>query len=198
MSENVLTTPDLIVFFGSLVAVLAIGLWASRREETSEDFFLAGRNTAWWGVAGSIFGSNVSANHMVGMMGIGFSVGFAQAHFELGAIVGLMLLCYGFLPVFRRLKVYTLSHYLGARYDERSRLAYSLLMVVLMAVIQMVPALYIGSRSVCILLGGDAVSRVAVTADAETHGPASPALPAEGDGPPPSGNNPKPVAPSSM
>ena len=163
---------------------MAIGLWASRREETSEDFFLAGRNTPWWGVAGSIFGSNVSANHMVGMMGIGFSVGFAQAHFELGAIVGLMLLCYGFLPVFRRLKVYTLSHYLGARYDERSRLAYSLIMVVLMAVIQMVPALYIGSRSVCILLGGDAVSRVAVTADAETHGPARPALPAEGEGSP--------------
>ena len=35
--------PDLIVFFGSLVVVMAIGLWASRREETSEDFFLAGR-----------------------------------------------------------------------------------------------------------------------------------------------------------
>ena len=34
-----------MVFFGSLVAVLAIGLRASRREETSEDFFLAGRNT---------------------------------------------------------------------------------------------------------------------------------------------------------
>lgn len=181
MSENVLTTPDLVVFFGSLAAVLAIGLWASRREETSEDFFLAGRNTPWWGVAGSIFGSNVSANHMVGMMGIGFSVGFAQAHFELGAIVGLMLLCYGFLPVYRRLKVYTLSHYLGARYDERSRLSYSLIMVVLMAVIQMVPALYIGSRSVCVLLGGDAVSRVAVAA-AETRGPAGSALPGETEG----------------
>ena len=48
MSENVLTTPDLIVFFGSLAAVLAIGLWASRREETSEDFFLAGRDTPWF------------------------------------------------------------------------------------------------------------------------------------------------------
>jgi hypothetical protein len=33
---------------------------------------------------------------MVGMMGIGFSVGFAQSHFELGAILGLMVLCYGF------------------------------------------------------------------------------------------------------
>ena len=52
MSGNVLTTPDLIVFFGSLVAVLAIGLWASRGEETSENFFLAGRSTAWWGERG--------------------------------------------------------------------------------------------------------------------------------------------------
>ena len=52
MSENVLTTPDLIVFFGSLLAVLAIGLWASRGEETSENFFLAGRSTAWWGNEG--------------------------------------------------------------------------------------------------------------------------------------------------
>jgi len=184
VSENVLTTPDLIVFFGSLAAVLAIGLWASRREETSEDFFLAGRNTPWWGVAGSIFGSNVSANHMVGMMGIGFSVGFAQAHFELGAIVGLMLLCYGFLPVYRRLKVYTLSHYLGARYDERSRLSYSRSMVGLMAVIQRGPALYIGSGSVCGLLGGDAVGRVAVTAAAETRGPSGSVLPAETVGSP--------------
>ena len=160
MPANFLTTPDLIVFFGSLFFVMVIGVIASRLEKTSEDFFLAGRQTPWWGVAGSIFGSNVSANHMVGMMGIGFSVGFAQAHFELGAIVGLMLLCYGLLPVFRKLKIYTLSQYLGERYDERSRLSYSLIMIALMAITQMVPALYIGSRSVCVLIGGDAVKQV--------------------------------------
>ena len=116
------TTLDLIVFFGSLIAVMSIGLLAGRKEETSEDYFLAGRRIPWWGVAGSIYGSNVSANHMIGMMGIGFSVGFAQSHLELGAIAGLMLLCYGFLPVYRRLKVYTLSEYLGQRFDDRSRL----------------------------------------------------------------------------
>ena len=160
MSSIFLTTPDLIVFFGSLFLVMTIGILASRLDKTSEDFFLAGRKTPWWGVAGSIFGSNVSANHMVGMMGIGFSVGFAQAHFELGAIVGLMLLCYGLLPVFRKLKIYTLSQYLGDRYDERSRLSYSLIMITVMAITQMVPALYIGSRSVCILIGGEAVKNV--------------------------------------
>ena len=168
---NLLQPLDLVLFFTALIVVMAIGLIAGRKEETSEDYFLAGRKIPWWGVAGSIFGSNVSANHLVGMMGIGFSIGFAQSHFELGAIAGLMVLCYGFLPVYRKLNVFTLSEYLRQRYDERSQVSYAVIMVIIMAVVQMVPGLYIGSRSVCVLLGGDAVEQVDVEAggeDAET------------------------------
>ena len=149
-----LSTVDLAIFLVALVVVMAIGLIAGRKEETSQDYFLAGRSIRWWGVAGSIFGSNVSANHLVGMLGIGFSVGFAQSHFELGAIVGLMLLCYGFLPVYRKLQIYTLSDYLGQRYDERSRLLYAVIMVVIMVFVQMVPGFYIGSRAMGQLLDG--------------------------------------------
>ena len=156
------TPIDLVVFFGFLIAAMVVGLIAGRKEETSEDYFLAGRKIPWWGVAGSIFGSNVSANHIVGMLGIGFSIGFAQSHFELGAIAGLMMLCYGFLPVYRKLRIYTLSEYLARRYDQRSQLAYALIMIIIMAFVQMVPALYIGSRSICLLMGGDAVSTVEI------------------------------------
>lgn len=162
--ENVVTTPDLVIFAASLLAVLAVGIIAGLKENTSEDYFLAGKNIPWWGVAGSIFGTNVSANHMVGMMGIGFSVGFAQSHFELGAILGLMVLCYGFLPVYRKLNLYTLSEYLERRYDERSRAAYAVVMLIIMAGVQMVPGLYIGARAACFLIGGDAVQRVPVVA----------------------------------
>ena len=154
---TVFTPLDAGVFFAALALVMAIGLLASRRENTAEAYFLAGRNIPWWGVAGSIYGSNVSANHMIGMMGIGFSVGFAQSHFELGAIAGLMLLCYGFLPVYRKLKLYTLSEYLERRYDQRSRAAYAVILVITMAVVQLVPALYIGARSSCVLMGGAAL-----------------------------------------
>ena len=159
---DLLTTFDLVIFFGFLIAAMTVGFVAGRKEETSEDYFLAGKSIPWWGVAGSIFGSNVSANHLVGMVGIGFSFGFAQSHFELGAIAGLMLLCYGFLPVYRKLNVYTLSEYLGRRYDDRSRLCYAVIMVIIMAVVQMVPALYIGARFACLLLGGEAVEAVEV------------------------------------
>jgi SSS family solute:Na+ symporter len=149
----VFATLDLVVFFGSLAAVMGIGLWASRREETSEDFFLAGRSVRWWGITGSIFGSNVSAAHLVGMLGIGFSIGFAQSHFELGAIAALMLLAYGFLPVYRQLGVFTLSGYLRLRYDGRSQTLYAVILLVV-AIVQLTAGLYIGSRSLGLLLEG--------------------------------------------
>jgi solute:Na+ symporter, SSS family len=154
---EVFQTLDIVIFFAALIGVMGVGLFAGRKdEETSEDYFLASRKIPWWGVAGSIYGSNVSANHMVGMMGVGFTVGFAQSHFELGAIFGLMVLCYFFLPVYRKLRVFTLSEYLEKRYDHRSRLVYSIIMTVIMAVIHLVPGLYIGSRTICTLLGGEA------------------------------------------
>ena len=182
---TVFTPLDAGVFFAALALVMTIGLLASRREHTAEAYFLAGRNIPWWGVAGSIYGSNVSANHMIGMMGIGFSVGFAQSHFELGAIAGLMLLCYGFLPVYRKLRVYTLSEYLERRYDQRSRAAYAIILVITMAVVQLVPALYIGARSSCVLMGGAALEEIgsestaAELADAEPGSADSPERPAK-------------------
>ena len=147
-----LTTLDFVVFFGSLLGVMALGLWAGRNESTSKDYFLAGRNVRWWGVAGSIFGSNISANHMVGMMGVGFTLGFAESHFEITAIAGLLLLCYCFLPVYRKLNIYKLSDYLSRRYDDKSRVAYSVIMVLIITMVMMLPAFYIGSRSVNFLL----------------------------------------------
>tara|TARA_Y100001934_G_C12363919_1_gene782326 strand:- start:552 stop:2690 length:2139 start_codon:yes stop_codon:yes gene_type:complete len=159
-----LSNTDLFIFFGSLLTVMGLGLWAGRSEESSEDYFLAGKKTRWWGVAGSIFGSNVSANHIAGMMGVGYVVGFAQSQFEITAIAGLLLLCYGFLPVYRKMNIYTLSEYLGRRYDDRSRVSFAVIMIVIMVVVQMVPGFYLGSRSVNRLLQGDTGSKAVAEA----------------------------------
>ena len=81
--DNILTTLDFVVFFGSLLAVMGVGLWVARRDGNgTADYYLASKDTPWWAVAGSIFGSNVSANHMVGMMAVGFGAGFVISHFE--------------------------------------------------------------------------------------------------------------------
>ncbi|GAB4559268.1 MAG: sodium/sugar symporter [Haliangiales bacterium] len=144
---------DIVIFILFLVAVMAVGLLAGSKDESSEDYFLAGRKIPWWGVAGSIFGTNVSANHLVGMLGVGFSIGFAQSHYELGAVAALLVLCYFFLPVYLRLDIFTLSEYLGKRFGNASSLLYALILIILI-VVQMTAAFYIGSRSLNLLLEG--------------------------------------------
>ena len=145
---------DFAIFLASLIAVMAVGLWTGRKEESTEDFFLAGKSVPWWGVAGSIFGTNVSAEHLVGMLGIGYSIGFAQSHFEYGAIAGLLILAFLFLPLYRKMGLYTLSEYLAKRYDERSSVLYSAFTIVTIVIVRMALGFYIGSRALSYLLRG--------------------------------------------
>jgi len=53
---------------------------------------LAERNLPWWSVAGSIYGTNVSLSQIIGMLGIGYSIGFAQSHYEFLAIPTILML----------------------------------------------------------------------------------------------------------
>ncbi len=85
---------------------------------------------------------------MVGMMGAGLKEGFAQANFEFGAIFGLLMLCYFFLPFYRRMGLYTLSEYLGRRFDDRSRLVYSITNMAFL-LIQMVGTMILGGADGC-------------------------------------------------
>lgn len=150
-----LSTIDLVIFFVTVAVVMAIGLLAARRERSTRDFFLAGRTVRWWAVAGSIFGSNISSHHLVGMTGLGLAAGFAGANYEFGAIVGLLVLCFLFLPIYRRLNVFTLSEYLEKRFDRRSLVVYSAIWIVTLVLIEMVATLFIGSKSLEVLFGID-------------------------------------------
>ncbi len=148
-----LQTLDFMILVATVLGVTAFGMWVGRKESGTADYFLAGKSIAWWVVAGSIFGTNVSSHHMVGMMGAGLKEGFAQANFEFGAIFGLLMLCYFFMPFYRQMGVYTLSEYLGQRFDDRSRLLYSITNMAFL-LIQMVGTLILGALTLETLLSG--------------------------------------------
>jgi SSS family solute:Na+ symporter len=141
---------DFVILVGTVVGVTLFGMWVGRKERNTQDYYLAGRSVAWWAVAGSIFGTNISSHHMVGMMGAGLKEGFAQANFEFGAIFGLLMLCYFFLPFYRGMGVYTLSEYLGRRFDERSQLVYSITNMGFL-LIQMCGTMILGALTVATL-----------------------------------------------
>jgi SSS family solute:Na+ symporter len=141
---------DVVVVVGTILGVTVFGMWIGRKERDTTDYYLAGRTVAWWAVAGSVFGTNITSHHMVGMMGAGLKEGFAQANFEFGAIFGLLMLCYFFLPFYRRMGLYTLSEYLGRRFDGRSQLVYSITNMAFL-LIQMVATMMLGALTIATL-----------------------------------------------
>jgi len=144
---------DIIALVLLLLSMPVAGVWVSWYKNKAEDYFMAGYSLRWWAVAGSVIGTNVSTSQLIGMLGVGYSVGFAQSHFEILAVAAILLLAYVFLPAYQKLGVFTLSEYLEHRYDHYTRLAYTILMVLLIGV-QMIAAFYIGSRTLMLLSSG--------------------------------------------
>ena len=145
---------DWLVFSALALLLIAGGVWAGRKKKDAEEYFMAGRSLRWWSVAGSIYGANVSLSQIIGMLGIGYSIGFAQSHYEILAIPAILLLCYVFIPVYRRRGVFTLSAYLAHRYDAKARLIYSLSIIGIILIL-LVGGLYIGSRQLGLLFNTD-------------------------------------------
>lgn len=151
---NQLDGLDMFILISLILMVPAAGLTAAAmKKRNSENYFMAGRSLKWWTVAGSIFGTNISVSHLIGMLGIGFSIGFAQSTYELLSIPTILILAYIFIPAYRKLKVFTLSQFLGYRYNTRSSMVYTFLMLMLILV-QMIAAFYIGSRTLVLLFHG--------------------------------------------
>ncbi|MCA9435824.1 MAG: hypothetical protein KC978_08575, partial [Candidatus Omnitrophica bacterium] len=60
---------DIAIIIGYLLIVISIGLYFARNENTSEDFFLAGRKLTWPFIGLSLFASNIGTEHLVGLAG---------------------------------------------------------------------------------------------------------------------------------
>jgi SSS family solute:Na+ symporter len=113
---------DIAVFLGFITAVITIGLWKSRHEKTSEDYFLAGRGLKWWLIGFSLIAANISSEQLVGMSGNAAShVGLAIASYEWMAAITLVVVAFAFLPYFLRAGIYTMPEFLEVRYNAASR-----------------------------------------------------------------------------
>jgi len=151
-----LSTLDLVVVALLLVFLVVASMYSSFRKKDSEEYFMASRSLKWYSVAGSIFGTNIHAQQIIGMMGVGYSIGFAQSHYELLAVVAILILVYVFIPVYRKDNFFTLSQFLENRFNPGSRLVYTILMLAFI-MIQLIAGLYIGSRTLGILFEGTVI-----------------------------------------
>ncbi|MEM9596561.1 MAG: sodium:solute symporter [Acidobacteriota bacterium] len=124
-SAQMLATADWLVVGIYFAFVLGIAVWAIRRErrgeETSTDYFLAGRNVGWFVVGASLFASNIGSEHLVGLAGTGASSGLVMGQLELQASLVLLLLGWLFVPFYIKSGVFTMPEFLERRYSPAAR-----------------------------------------------------------------------------
>ncbi|WP_344980501.1 SLC5 family protein, partial [Compostibacter hankyongensis] len=149
-----LSTADLVVVVLLLLFLVITSLYSSFHKKSSEEYFMADRSLKWYSVAGSIFGTNIHAQQIIGMMGVGYSIGFAQSHYELLAIPAILILVYVFIPVYRKRNFFTLSQFLEDRFNAHARLVYTVLMLAFIMT-QLIADFYIGSRILGLLFSGE-------------------------------------------
>jgi SSS family solute:Na+ symporter len=124
--------------------LLGIAAWVVRkRQDTTADYFLAGRNLPWWIIGASIFASNIGSEHIVGLAGSGAQDGVALAHYELHAWC-LLVLAWVFVPFYARSLVYTMPEFLERRFSVRSRYVLSVVSLVTFVVSKIAVGVFAG------------------------------------------------------
>ena len=138
---------DIAAFFGFLFFVVFVSLYVSRKRETGEDYFLAGRNLSWWVIGLSLIASNISSEHFIGQAGQGFreGIGLAIASWEWIAVFSLVITALFLLPKFLKSGIYTMPEFLEYRYNKTARTFMSICMLVFYVGVTLATVLYAGA-----------------------------------------------------
>ena len=152
-----LTPLDIAAFAGFILFVVCFSMWVSRKEESADDYFLAGRKLTWWLIGISLIASNISTEHFVGMAGRGFELGMAIASYEWSAAVAMVLVALFFLPKFLRTGITTIPEYLEYRYSASARSLMASYMMVAYVFVAIAAVLYAGALNLRVLFGIDMV-----------------------------------------
>ena len=145
--ENI-TIPllDLVIIIVFLVGITLIGVVQLRKKrETTDAFFLAGRNLSWGFIGASLFAANISTIHLVGLAASGFNEGLVWGNFEWLAGITLIMLALVFAPFYFKSRIQTLPEFLERRYDSRSRTVFAFIAILGALFVHIGLSLYAGA-----------------------------------------------------
>jgi len=149
---SVLDYSIVIVYF---LIVLGIGFSFRKKGETSTDYFLAGRNVGWLAIGDSLFATNISSEHFLGLAGTGSKSGLAVGHFEWLAVIIVLMLGWIFTPFFLKSNVFTMPEFLERRYNSATRYYLSFVSIIAYILTKVSIALYAGGILLNFVVGWD-------------------------------------------
>ena len=133
------------IYFAIIFLTAFIVTRKEKKEENSEDYFLAGRNLGWFLIGSSLFASNIGSEHLIGLAGSGASGGVAVAQFEILACFILLLLGWFFVPFYIKSGVTTMPEFFEKRYSPAARMYLSIISVLAYVITKISATIYAGA-----------------------------------------------------
>ena len=122
-----MSTPDWIVLLATLAAMIAYGLHKGRGQSGADSYLLADRQLPWYIVLLGIMATQASAITFLSAPGQAYTDGMRFVQYYFGLPIAMIVISVTFIPIFRKLKVYTAYQYLEQRFDRKTRMLTSLL-----------------------------------------------------------------------
>lgn len=120
---------DWLILVGSLLFIVIYGTWKTRNQSSIKDF-LKGDDASWFGVGLSVMATQASAITFLSTPGQAFHDGMGFVQFYFGLPIAMVIICLVFIPIYRKLNVYTAYEYLESRFDLKTRTLTALLFLV--------------------------------------------------------------------
>ncbi len=150
-----LSTVDVVIIAFYFVLVLAIGFYLKSRANTSEDFFMAGREMTAWVAGLSFLSANLGALELMGWAGSAYQYGILATHwYWIGAIPAMLFLALVMMPFYYISKTHSVPGYLKLRFGESSR-ALSAVSFAFMTVLMSGVNMFAMAKVMQIVLGWD-------------------------------------------
>ncbi|HLB01022.1 MAG TPA: sodium:solute symporter [Bacteroidota bacterium] len=153
--NGMLSLLDLSIIGAYFLAVLSIGFYFRKKSAGTVRYFLAGRDVGWLAIGASLFATNISSEHFLGLAGTGSKSGLAVGHFEWLAILILLLLGWVFTPFYLRSGVFTMPEFLERRFNGAARTYLSVVSIIAYVLTKISIALYAGGILLNVVVGWD-------------------------------------------
>ena len=98
---------DWVILSGTLFFIVVYGAWKTRGAQNMQSYMLGDNEAKWWTVGLSVMATQASAITFMSTPGQAFHDGMGFVQFYFGLPIAMVIICFTFIPIYHRLKVYT-------------------------------------------------------------------------------------------
>jgi Na+/proline symporter len=113
---------DWIVLLGTTLGICVYGWWHTREGQGLRGYIKGNEGTGWVTIGLGVMATQASAITFLSTPGQGYADGMKFLQIYLGLPIAMVIIAAVFVPIFRRLNVYTAYEYLGQRFDQKTRM----------------------------------------------------------------------------